>query len=120
VETAIISGRLSAPTQARAKDLGIEHLYLNERYKKPVLNALLKRLGLTLAQTAYMGDDLNDLPCLQSAGLAMAPADAAPEVRRICHFISSYPGGEGAVREACQLIMRAQGTWEKIAGEYFQ
>jgi 3-deoxy-D-manno-octulosonate 8-phosphate phosphatase (KDO 8-P phosphatase) len=120
VETAIISGRLSAPAQARARDLGIEHLYLNERYKKPVLQALLERLGLTLAQTAYMGDDLNDIPCLQIVGLAMAPADAAWEVRRICHFISGYPGGGGAVREACQMIMQAQGTWEKTAGEYFQ
>ncbi|MDR1396491.1 MAG: HAD-IIIA family hydrolase [Desulfarculales bacterium] len=120
VETAIISGRLSVPVQARARDLGIEHIYLNERHKKPVLDSLLERLGLSPEQTAYMGDDLNDIPCLQIAGLAMAPADAVPEVRRLCHFISGFPGGQGAVRDACRMIMRAQGTWENAVQEYFQ
>ena len=119
-EVAIISGRTSQANQRRASELGIEELHQDVKIKLPVLEDLLQRKGLTWEQAAYMGDDLIDLPAMRAVGLALAPADADPEALKAAHWVSSSPGGRGAVRQACELILKLGGAWEKVTGRYFE
>lgn len=107
ITPAVISGRPAAAIAGRLHDLGVEHIYLDTRDKQMDFEALLAELGLTPDQAAVMGDDLQDLPLMRQAGLAMAVADAVPDVADAAHWISRAAGGEGAVREACELVIAA-------------
>jgi 3-deoxy-D-manno-octulosonate 8-phosphate phosphatase (KDO 8-P phosphatase) len=107
VEVAVISGRASPAVAARLADLGITEVYLGQGDKAVCLAALRDERGLADHQIAVMGDDLPDVPLMAGAGLALAVADAVPEVRRAAHWVSIAPGGHGAVREACDLIVTA-------------
>src|SRR5690625_3804809 len=104
ITPAVISGRPSAAIAARLHALGVEHLYLDSRVKQPDFEALLAELELEPAQAAFMGDDLPDLPVMHQAGLALSVADAMPDVQAAAHWISQFSGGNGAVREACELV----------------
>ena len=110
VRTAIISGRSTPVVEKRANNLGIQHLYQGREDKLVVLDELLGELGLDYAQVAYLGDDLPDLPVIRRVGLGMAVANAAGFVRQHAHGVTAARGGEGAAREFCELIMRAQGS----------
>ena len=112
VEPAIITGRTSQVVLFRARNLGIVHLFQGADDKLEALAKLLADTGLTSEQIAYMGDDVVDLPVLRRAGLAITVPDAPGEVKARCHYITGAAAGRGAAREACELIMRAQGTWE--------
>jgi 3-deoxy-D-manno-octulosonate 8-phosphate phosphatase (KDO 8-P phosphatase) len=79
--------------------------------KRACLVALVARLGASRAQVAAMGDDVPDVPLLREAGLALAPSDAAREVRRVVHWTSRYPGGRGAVRDAVEMLLGARHAW---------
>lgn len=107
ITPAVISGRPSAPIAARLHALGVEHLYLDSRDKQLDFEALLAELELEPAQAAFMGDDLPDLPVMRQAGLALSVPDAMPDVQAIAHWISQFNGGNGAVREACELVIAA-------------
>jgi 3-deoxy-D-manno-octulosonate 8-phosphate phosphatase (KDO 8-P phosphatase) len=107
VTVAVISSRAAPAIAARLHALGIDHIYLDSQDKQLDFEALLAELELAPEQTAVMGDDLPDLALMGAAGLAMAVADAAPEVREAAHWVSSKGGGEGAAREACELIISA-------------
>lgn len=107
VEIAVISGRPSPPVAARLADLGISEVHLACDDKPGRMADLSAARGLTNTQIAVMGDDLPDLEIMNRAGLALAVADAVPEVRRAAHWVSALPGGHGAVREACELIIAA-------------
>lgn len=120
IQVALLSGRASLANQARAGELGITDLREGVKIKLPVFRELLAAHGLQPSQAAFMGDDLIDLPPLRAAGLALAPADAMPEVRAAAHWIARQPGGRGAVRAACQLILHAQGTWDEVIARYFE
>ncbi len=109
--TAIISGRNSKVTELRARELKIAHIYQGVDDKKKVFGELLAKLGLSPKQAAYMGDDVNDMELLAMVGLSAAPADADPLVRKKVSWVSSFPGGGGAVREMVQLILSKQGKW---------
>ncbi len=109
VEVALISGRHSAATERRAGDLGITRLYNGVADKMSVLSALLDELGITFAETAFMGDDVNDVECLRAAGLAVVPADGVPEARAVADYVTFSPAGRGAVREAAELILAGNG-----------
>ncbi len=113
---AILSGRLAPPVRARVADLSIplERVIQGSRDKRGDITALAERLEIELSKIAFMGDDLPDLPALAVVGLAACPADAAAEVKERCHFVSTFPGGRGAVRELIELVLRAQGRWEQI------
>ncbi len=119
VEVAIISGRRSLALSRRAHELGIVLLFQGIRYKKQLLAQLLQNKGLDWPQVGYMGDDINDLACMEAVGLPMAPADAACEVLAKALFVAQKPGGLGAVREACELIIKAKGQWHTLAQSYF-
>lgn len=106
----IITARESVMVTRRAEELGIQHLIQKTRTKLPALAQLVADLGLTMAQVAYLGDDLPDMPCMEAAGFAACPADAAREVRAMAHFVSRFRGGEGAVREILELILDSRKT----------
>ena len=112
LEVAIISGRASPAVAARARELGIAHLHQGVEDKRALLDQLLARLELCPAQVAYMGDDLPDLPVLRVVGFPAAPADARPEVRQAARWVTSAPGGRGAVRELAEHLLKAQGKWD--------
>ncbi len=111
VEPAIITGRSSQVVSNRARNLGIVHLFQGADDKLEAFEKLLASVQLTTEQIAYMGDDLVDLPVLRRCGLAIGVPDAPEEVKARCHYITRADAGRGAAREACELIMRAQGTW---------
>ena len=93
---------------ARAQKLKIEHVYRGVRDKGAVLDPLLSRLGLQYNQVLFVGDDINDLPLLRRAGVAVAVADAMPSIRRDVHYVTEARGGEGAVRELVEMILEAK------------
>ena len=111
VEPAIITGRTSQVVLNRARNLGIVHLFQGADDKLLAFEQLLASVALAPEQIAYMGDDLVDLPVLRRCGLAIGVPDAPEEVKARCHYITRAEAGRGAAREACELIMRAQGTW---------
>lgn len=107
ITPAVISGRPSAAIAARLHALGVEHLYLDSHDKMLDFKALLAELDLGPEQAACMGDDLPDLPIMQQAALAMSVPNAVPDVRAAAHWMSQAAGGNGAVREACELVIAA-------------
>ena len=109
VKVAIISGRESAAVTRRMQDLGVAHVFQGDEQKLPIFERLLQKLGLEPGQVAHMGDDLPDLPLLERAGLAVAPADAQPALKQAAHHVTAARGGRGAARELCDLILDAQG-----------
>lgn len=114
IEVALITARESPVVQARARELGLRHVYQGSRDKLDSLNHLCQALSIKHEQVAYMGDDLPDLPVLRVAGFAAAPANAHPWVRDYAHWHSHAGGGEGAVRELCDIILLAQGKVEGL------
>lgn len=111
VESAILTGRSSQVVLHRARNLGIVRIVQGAHDKLAAYEAMLAETGLTPEQTAYMGDDLVDLPVLRRCGLACTVPDAPAEVLARAHYVARAAAGRGAAREVCELIMRAQGTW---------
>lgn len=120
VRVGIITGRKSQLVENRAKNLGITLLKQGREDKLIALNELLEehKLDLTMDQIAYMGDDYPDLPLIRRVGLGMAPANAHRVVAENAHWQSERRGGEGAVREACDMIMTEQGSFEAALAPY--
>ena len=108
VEVAIASARESTVVSERMAELGVAHVYQGCRDKAAVIAALSVRLDVEAARVAYMGDDLVDLPAMRRVGLALAPADAHREILQCAAWVSSRAGGDGAAREACDLLLRAR------------
>ncbi len=118
VEVAIISGRSSRALELRAENLGVKELHMGVEDKRRLLAELAARRGIDLAQTGYMGDDVVDLPILRACGFSATVADAHDEVLGRVDYVASKNGGRGAVREVCDLILRAQGKWDAAMAEY--
>ena len=112
VAVAIISGRRSLAVERRMADLGINYVYMGVQDKLVAFQDLLQRQGLDAAQVAYVGDDVIDLPVMIRVGLAIAVQDADPFVKRHAHWQTPSPGGRGAVREVCELLLEALGRLE--------
>lgn len=113
---ALITGRRGRVIEHRAAELGIEHIIQGSQDKGADFNRLLQSLSLNASQAAVLADDLPDLPIMQSAGYPMAVADASREVRRRAAFITSRPGGHGAVREAVEHLLKARKRWDEAIG----
>ena len=120
VEVAIVTGRTSRAVELRAENLGVPHVFQGVGDKLAVFEQLLKRLTLPAEAAAAMGDDLPDLPVLRRCGLASCVPEAPTLVRSHSHYVTQRPGGAGAVRELCELIMAAQGTLEVRIQEYLK
>ncbi len=118
VATGLLSGRRSGAAAARASELGLAHVILGVDDKLAHFERLAASLGLDASQCAFVGDDLPDLPVLRRCGLAVAVANAVAEVKAEAHLVTGAAGGAGAVREFCEFVMRAQGTWEGAAGRH--
>lgn len=119
LKVGIISGRESEALRIRADDLGIDWLVMERSDKGPAFAEFLAAQGVTPEKVAYIGDDLVDLPILLRCGLAFAPADAVAEVRERAHRVLSGRGGRGVVRELCELLLKARGSWDPLIAPYF-
>jgi 3-deoxy-D-manno-octulosonate 8-phosphate phosphatase (KDO 8-P phosphatase) len=106
IMTAILSGRSHRAVDRRAKELSIDHVIQGKSDKLPEFDKLIRRLKLAAKDCAYMGDDLPDLPVMRRCGLAVAPANAVKAVKDAAHHVTHARGGNGAVREMCELILR--------------
>lgn len=118
IKTGLISGRNSPATVERARQCKFAYVYQGHIEKIPILEEILADAGLTRDQVAYIGDDFTDVVIMRRVGLAIATANARPEVQRAAHLVTSKPGGQGAVREVVELLLRAQGYWEEILAKY--
>lgn len=120
VEVALITGRTSRAVELRAANLGIAHLFQGVEDKRVAYAALLQQLGLAPEQSGCMGDDLPDLPLFTRCGFA-ATVPVAPEaLASRAHYVTRATGGHGAVREVCELILRAQGALERAVSAHLQ
>ena len=120
VRVGLVTGRTSRVVQRRADNLGITLLVQGCHDKRAAVNRLLADEALAAAEAAFMGDDVIDLPAMEAVGLAIAVADAHPLVRSRAHWVTEQKGGCGAVRELCELIMRAHGTLDAQLGRAYQ
>jgi 3-deoxy-D-manno-octulosonate 8-phosphate phosphatase (KDO 8-P phosphatase) len=118
VALAIITSRQSTCVARRAQNLGINLLFQGVDQKLSAFRALIARLALEPSACAYMGDDWVDLPILTRCGLALSVPEAPAVVRQRVHYVTHASGGRGAVREACELIMQAQGTFESRLADF--
>ena len=120
VQTGVISGRVSAGTEERCRQCGCTYIYQGHVEKIPILEEIFARSGFSASQTAYVGDDLTDVVIMRRVGLAVATGNARPEVKAAAHYVTQAPGGAGAVREAIELILTAQGKWDGILKSYLK
>jgi 3-deoxy-D-manno-octulosonate 8-phosphate phosphatase (KDO 8-P phosphatase) len=112
----VITGRDSAPLRRRLQNLGVEHAHFGTEDKRPAAEATLKTLGLDWTQAAAMGDDWPDLAVMSRAAFACAPPNAHTEVRARAHYLTQASGGDGAVRELCDLLTVASGRYAAMLG----
>jgi 3-deoxy-D-manno-octulosonate 8-phosphate phosphatase (KDO 8-P phosphatase) len=118
LRTAMITGETSPIAKVRGDKLGVDAVVLGARRKADTVEALLAEHALTPAAVAFIGDDLLDVPAMQRAGLAVTVADAPDEVKAVAHLVTRRRGGEGAVRECVEVILRAQGRWEAVVNAF--
>jgi 3-deoxy-D-manno-octulosonate 8-phosphate phosphatase (KDO 8-P phosphatase) len=118
VEVAIITGRTSRVVEHRMANLGIEHLYQGKLEKLPAYEELAAKLDIPAGETAYVGDDVVDLPVMRRVGLAIAVQDAHPLVRAHSHWQTPSAGGRGAARDVCEMLMEAKGVLQDELNRY--
>jgi len=117
----LISGRESEASEARAKEMEVDELLqVAPQQKLATLVDVLKRRGFSLKECAYVGDDLADLPVLRAVGLPVAVANACPEVKAAAQYVTSVPGGQGAVRDFAERLLKARGEWPGLLAQYFE
>jgi 3-deoxy-D-manno-octulosonate 8-phosphate phosphatase (KDO 8-P phosphatase) len=114
----LLTGRTSRVVDHRASDLGITEVHQGIHNKCEALAGILERWKVVPEETAYVGDDVVDIPLLRRVGFGVAVADAVPEVRRVADYVTCRAGGRGAVREVCELLLKAQGRWSDVAVRY--
>jgi len=118
LKAAFLSGRFSEPVVYRAKQLKIEYCLQDCHDKLPALKKLMEDIGVTAEQTAYIGDDLPDIPAMNHAGFGVAVANAVDEVKKYADFVTTRPGGKGAVREVIEFILKTTGKWQGLMERY--
>jgi 3-deoxy-D-manno-octulosonate 8-phosphate phosphatase (KDO 8-P phosphatase) len=116
---ALISGRASIPVQQRARELGIQWVILGRDDKLSALTDLCAELQMGLHEAAYMGDDLPDLAAVRAAGIGLTAADAVAPVLACADWVSRAPGGRGAVREACEMLLKARSQWQATLATFY-
>jgi 3-deoxy-D-manno-octulosonate 8-phosphate phosphatase (KDO 8-P phosphatase) len=118
LKVAFLSGRSSEPTNRRAEQLQIEHCLTDCHFKLPALQELIEKEGLSKENIVYIGDDLPDIPPIRFAGFGVAVSNAAQEVKDNADFIASRRGGDGAVREVIEYVLKECGKWENLMQRY--
>jgi 3-deoxy-D-manno-octulosonate 8-phosphate phosphatase (KDO 8-P phosphatase) len=120
LEFAIISGRRSALVEHRAAELGITEVHQRILDKSKRVREIVERLEMSQETACFIGDDLIDLPAMRAVGLAVATADAVPQVLEAAHYVTCRPGGRGAVREVVDLVLQAGGHWDEVTRRYYE
>jgi len=118
IGVAIVTGRSSRALHHRCRNLGIEEIYDGVGDKGALISQIEARTGISREEMAFVGDDLPDLPLMRRVGISVAVADGHPAVREAADMTTAVPGGKGAVREVCEVILKAQGRWEKMKGKF--
>lgn len=118
--TAIVTGRSSAAIQKRAAELAIDDLCQNVRFKSTAIESLMAKYDLESRQIAFVGDDINDIPAFSASGLKIAVNNASTDLKLHADHITASRGGEGAVREVIEMILRSQGTWDAAVQSFLQ
>jgi 3-deoxy-D-manno-octulosonate 8-phosphate phosphatase (KDO 8-P phosphatase) len=118
IDVVLLTGRRSRVVEQRAADLGITEVHQGIRNKTEIFSEILKRRNVSPEEAACVGDDVVDIPLLRRAGFSVAVEDAVPEVRKIADYVTHHGGGRGAVREVCEVILKAQNRWADVAARY--
>jgi 3-deoxy-D-manno-octulosonate 8-phosphate phosphatase (KDO 8-P phosphatase) len=115
-----ITGRTSRVVEHRASELGVTEIHQGVRRKASMLEEIRNRHALPAAALLFVGDDLNDVPAFHAAGVRVAVADAAPELRALADWVTQAVGGRGAIREVVETVLRTQGRWEEVLKRYYE
>jgi len=118
LRTGLITKRFSETVALRARDLKLEFVFQGIHDKGSAFRQIIKEAGLGLDEAAFVGDDIVDLPAMRHAGLAVATQNARAEVKREAHYTTPHPGGEGALRDTVEFLLKAQGKWKKVLETY--
>jgi len=118
IQTGVISGRVSPATDERARQVKMTYVYQGHIEKIPILEEILADAKVDSGEVAYIGDDFTDVTIMHRVGLAIATANARAEVKKEAHYVTAAPGGEGAVREVVELLLRAHNRWGEILRHY--
>jgi 3-deoxy-D-manno-octulosonate 8-phosphate phosphatase (KDO 8-P phosphatase) len=118
IRTGVISGRVSPATAERARQGKMTYVYQGHIEKIPILEEILADAKIDASEVGYIGDDLTDIVIMHRVGLSVAPANALPEVKAEADYVASAGGGDGAVREAAELILKARNFWPEILKHY--
>src|SRR6266568_5675701 len=118
MKTGLITKRISETVALRARDLKLEYVYQGIQEKLGAFKEILKAENISAAEACFVGDDVIDLPVMWNCGLAIAVANARDEVKRDSHYVTKHSGGDGALRDAIEFILKAQNKWKKVVTEY--
>lgn len=118
IKTGLITKRISETVALRARDLKLEYVYQGIQDKRSAFEAILELENLRENEAAFVGDDVIDLPVMRHCGLAIAVANARREVKLEAHYVTPHSGGDGALRDAVEYILKAQGKWKRVVEEY--
>jgi len=118
IKTGLITKRISETVALRARDLKLNHVHQGIQDKLTVFREVLKQENLNAAEACFVGDDVVDLPVMWNCGLSIAVANAREEVKRDAHYVTKHAGGDGALRDAIEFILKAQGKWRRVVEEY--
>jgi len=118
IKTGLITKRVSETVALRARDLKLEHVHQGIQDKLTVFEQILRQEGITASEAAFVGDDVIDLPVMRNCGFAIAVANARSHVQKESHYVTPHPGGDGALRDAVEYILKAQGKWKRVVEEY--
>lgn len=116
----ILTAKASKVVVKRAKEMKIDKVYQGIHYKIEALTKIKRRFRVTDEEICFVGDDIIDIPVLKRVGLSVCPPNAMEDVKKFAHFITQKKGGRGAVREVCDLLLKAQGKWEEVTKRYFE
>jgi 3-deoxy-D-manno-octulosonate 8-phosphate phosphatase (KDO 8-P phosphatase) len=118
IQTGLITKRISETVALRARDLKLEYVYQGVQNKRTCFDDIVKKAGLKRDEAAFVGDDVIDLPAMRAGGFAIAVKNARAEVKREAHYVTPHAGGEGALRDAVEFILKAQGKWKRVVEAY--
>ncbi len=118
IKTGLITKRVSETVALRARDLKLEYVRQGIQDKRTAFEEIVRQDGIGPEEAAFVGDDIIDLPAMRAAGLSIAVRNARAEVKEEAHYVTPHAGGDGALRDAVEFILKAQGKWKKILEEY--
>jgi 3-deoxy-D-manno-octulosonate 8-phosphate phosphatase (KDO 8-P phosphatase) len=118
IQTGLITKRISETMALRARDLKLEHVHQGIQDKRRVFEEILRQERLRTSDAAFVGDDVIDLPVMRHCGLAISVANARREVKQEAHYVTPHRGGDGALRDAVEYILKAQGKWKQVMERY--